>query len=925
MVLKGVRAGRFHPRCTQCNTKFDLHVHGDGRITTHALSDRAGETLTPAISVALGIDAPAAARAAMPAATATAAPSQTAPPPAAPRSSETMPPPDVAETSPKITAPTSNTATTAPPASGGGGIPLHVEPPPDSAPSLTGRLGGYDLLRKLGQGGMGSVYLARQLSLNRNVALKVLLSQFAKDPAFIARFIREAYAAAQLNHHNVVQIHDIGAQKQTHFFSMELVEGQSLANLIREHGPMDPEEAVGYILQAARGLKFAHEHGLIHRDVKPENLLVNRHGIVKVADLGLVKTPDSAQEQPTSNSEKLYESEKTQLNVSMGTPAYMPPEQARDAHNVDVRADIYALGCTLYALLTGRPPFTGNSAVEVISKHLREQVTPPDKLVHAVPQYLSKVILKMLAKRPGDRYQDMTEVIQALQEFLGVETSGPFEPSEEQIHALRACVVKFNGSTWAKVKQVMASWFLPACGLLILGALFLPVSPIFKFRLVSSLIGFAAMTPLAYLAISGYSERTYMFDRAREFVVEGGIFFLFCLLGGIALFAAVLYVLDIHVGWMVAAGAAVAIGWLFHFLIDSSLAEERVDPLARAEALLKPLRLEGINEAAIQQFVCRHAGEKWEEFYEALFGYESKIMARREWGRLEALERKASAGDRGRPRPMYAAWRDPIIEWIDSRQRARRQARDRHYLEMVQREYLRAQGYPDSAAEKKARQVAMTMVIRGAELREAALEKVMQVTTPPAALPPDADKLEAETDGGDGNGKLKNRKAALGDEGLEGFEHLSYFQRRYGGWAGFFLAPPVRFVLGVILMAGCLTWARQNDLMPTDMDLGGARSGSDAPASVVNARPPVEPLKIGAAPRFLTRWFGGWQAGTAGLLLALSMILNHPRAGLYMIPAALVIIIGAAIAPNIGFIHNWMIATAAGAGIALMGVRATRE
>jgi hypothetical protein len=135
----------------------------------------------------------------------------------------------------------------------------------------------------------------------------------------------------------------------------------------------------------------------------------------------------------------------------------------------------------------------------------------------------------------------------------------------------------------------------------------------------------------------------------------------------------------------------------------------------------------------------------------------------------------------------------------------------------------------------------------------------------------------------------------------------------------------VRFVLGVILMAGCLTWARQNDLMPTDMDLGGARSGSDAPASVINARPPVEPLKIGAAPRIITRWFGGWQAGVAGLLLALSMLLNHPRVGLYMVPAAGVIIIGAAIAPNLGFIHDWMLSSIAGAAIAFVGVRATRE
>jgi hypothetical protein len=275
---------------------------------------------------------------------------------------------------------------------------------------------------------------------------------------------------------------------------------------------------------------------------------------------------------------------------------------------------------------------------------------------------------------------------------------------------------------------------------------------------------------------------------------------------------------------------------------------------------------------------------------------------------------------------MFAAWRDPIIQWIDARQRARREARDRHYLEMVQREYLRAQGFPDSAAEKKARQVASVMVVRGAELREAAREKVMQVVTPAVAPPPDAAAPDTPDDGDGAGSKLQpKKKKLLVDEGLEGYEHQSYFQRRYGGWSGFFLAPPVRFVLGVILMAGCLTWARQNDLMPTDVNIAGASSKSEAPAVEAKPLPPAEPLKIGSVPRMLTRWFGGWQAGAAGLLLAVSMLLNHPRIGLYMIPAALVIIIGALIAPTISFVQGWMISAMAGLLIAFVGVRATKD
>jgi len=170
--------------------------------------------------------------------------------------------------------------------------PEQPQPKPQADKSfLNAQVQGYTIERELGRGGMGSVFLARQLSLDRQVALKVMSKRWATDPVFVARFTREAYAAAQLSHPNIVQIHDIGEVEGTRFFSMEYVRGRSLAELVRGQGKLDPETAVGYVLQAARGLKHAHDRGMIHRDVKPDNLLLDDQGLVKVADLGLVKTP----------------------------------------------------------------------------------------------------------------------------------------------------------------------------------------------------------------------------------------------------------------------------------------------------------------------------------------------------------------------------------------------------------------------------------------------------------------------------------------------------------------------------------------------------------------------------------------------------------------------------------------------------------
>jgi eukaryotic-like serine/threonine-protein kinase len=186
-------------------------------------------------------------------------------------------------------------------------------------------LGGYQVLKLLGRGGMGAVYLARQTSLDRLVAVKIMLPKAAANPGFVARFTREAYAAAQMVHHNVVQIYDIGSAKNTHYFSMEYVKGESLMDLVRREGKLDPEQAVGYILQAARGLKYGHDMGMVHRDVKPDNLLINDQGIVKVADMGLVKLAADPPPQPSPARGEGARHPPPQPSPARGKGVWLPP------------------------------------------------------------------------------------------------------------------------------------------------------------------------------------------------------------------------------------------------------------------------------------------------------------------------------------------------------------------------------------------------------------------------------------------------------------------------------------------------------------------------------------------------------------------------------------------------------------------------
>ncbi|MBV9122592.1 MAG: SUMF1/EgtB/PvdO family nonheme iron enzyme [Planctomycetes bacterium] len=267
----------------------------------------------------------------------------------------------------------------------------------------------YHVLGLLGAGGMGAVYKALHRPMERQVALKVISPKLMGDAGAVARFRREVKAAARLSHPNIVAAYDAEHAGDLHFLVMEYVEGQSLAALVEDKGPLPVAEACDYVRQAALGLQHAHEHGMVHRDIKPHNLMLTAGGVVKILDFGLARVGGPAEAGATL----------TQAGVLMGTPDYMAPEQASSPHAADIRADIYALGCTLYFLLTGRPPFPKGTLVQKLADHL-ERTPPPLAAVRSdVPAELSRLVERMLAKDPAQRYQTPGEVAQVLALFLG--------------------------------------------------------------------------------------------------------------------------------------------------------------------------------------------------------------------------------------------------------------------------------------------------------------------------------------------------------------------------------------------------------------------------------------------------------------------------------------------------------------------------
>jgi serine/threonine-protein kinase len=263
---------------------------------------------------------------------------------------------------------------------------------------------GYEILGKLGKGGMGSVYKARHQKLDKLVALKVLPPELASNQEYLDRFMREARAAAKLNHPNIVQALDVGESYGYHYFVMEYVEGRTVKDMIEQDGPLPEGRALDIVIQVSEALVHAWKHEMVHRDIKPSNIIVNEQGVAKLCDLGLAK---SVSEDGTI----------TQTGVIMGTPFYLSPEQAR-SEDLDCRSDIYSLGVTLFHMTTGQVPFTGNSAATILYKHIFLDPPKPKSLNPKISDGLSRLILRMMSKSRDDRPQTPTTLIGELRELV---------------------------------------------------------------------------------------------------------------------------------------------------------------------------------------------------------------------------------------------------------------------------------------------------------------------------------------------------------------------------------------------------------------------------------------------------------------------------------------------------------------------------
>jgi pSer/pThr/pTyr-binding forkhead associated (FHA) protein len=316
------------------------------------------------------------------------------------------------------------------------------------ARGLVGKtVGGYRILERIGRGGMGTVYKANQTSLNRTVALKVLSPKFAQDPVFVAKFHKEAQAAGQLNHPNIVQVYDVGSDGGLHYFSMEYIENGSVQDLATREGTVDTDLSLAIIIDAARGLEYAEKRGLVHRDIKPDNLMVIAEGVVKIADLGLARDAGRAAKEAGAHEGEHHEDDEG----IFGTPHFISPEQAL-GRAVDTRSDIYSLGASFYRLVTGETPFQGDSIREIVQKQINEEPVAVREKNREVPPAVAQIIERMMLKDPDDRFGSATELLDSLERVSTRAGRGSRTPL--LLAAALAVVAAVGGAVWFANRDV---------------------------------------------------------------------------------------------------------------------------------------------------------------------------------------------------------------------------------------------------------------------------------------------------------------------------------------------------------------------------------------------------------------------------------------------------------------------------------------
>jgi hypothetical protein len=475
-----------------------------------------------------------------------------------------------------------------------------------------------------------------------------------------------------------------------------------------------------------------------------------------------------------------------------------------------------------------------------------------------------------------------------------VQSAGAFTPKEEHAQLLEECVKKFNASQAARLRPLAAWGFLSACILLAL------MFGLFGIGLMTlGFLGLAASTAVAFTIVNGQAEKPHLYLKLREWVLGAGWGDWLMWAAGGLLTLLVLAVFDINLLWMLAGFAVlgVLLAFAFQFTICRKAAAEQAAPVEEVERMLRSLRLQGLQEPAIQQFVCKYSGERWEAFFEALFGYEAKLTARAQWGRSQ----------RGGHRPRHAVWRDPVVRWIEARQRAQREAREKKHLQKIEEQGLRAAGVSAEEARRRAEAAAGALVENAAEL-----------------------KKEAQAGGGKESPEARRAriKAMLEAARTDPEAPPSFMQRLARGPVGTLLGYRLRFVTGALLVAGCAMWMNANGLIPgqelkqlaevagqpinrENLEAAGTSEAAQKLAgswlaSYRQAKPLGLPV-IGGL-------FDSFNPGVAGLLLVFSAFIPSLRLSIVILAAAAILLFGAAFG-----LAPWLaLATGSGLGLAAL-------
>lgn len=627
---------------------------------------------------------------------------------------------------------------------------------------------------------------------------------------------------------------------------------------------------MGYILQAARGLKFAHDRGMVHRDIKPDNLMLNVEGIVKVADLGLVKTrgmtaTDDALPEGSPGAKTHVGGSKlqsvsvgvTNVGSAMGSPSYMSPEQCRDAAGVDHRADIYSLGCTLYAMLSGHAPFQGKTAMDVIHKHLNDPPPPLLSAAKTTPKDLAAIVDRTLVKDPEQRFQSMEEFIGVLRTWQDQSKAGPPRPTDEQITVFEGLTKQIVSNPVAKLGGTLAVLVPLAGAVLGLGVLF--VKPAIG---VGLLLASVTMV-VAGLIASGLLTDSYLFRKIREWLFGARI--VDWLTIGLA---GVLFVVGLYFsGYVVAGLVGIVLGTLlgvgFAFGIARPAYQKRLANKADCDNILKRMRLAGVDEDAVRQFVVTASGDHWEVVYETIFGYAAKLPVR------------AAMLEKGETKPKQAVWRDGIINRIESSIEARKQAKAKKHLLTLEQKRFEAEGVSAAEAKTKAADAADAIVEQAVEIRAANNDQSKKINVRTMLKRYELAKMEP-----------RPRKAAP----LVLVSKL--FRTAFD--------PRLRLVLGALLIVGGLMWVKQNPGATAIVEavgntVGNVENTKQAGAlleAASQANLGARLLQVSFLPPAITNLFDSFNSIVAGVILILSTFASNGTAILIMTLGALIVLTG---------------------------------